>query len=57
MQLAENERVVLTLRTTTKEAALEWFRNRAEEQDRFIEERGYLSGSTEDIAEDRMRDV
>ena len=57
VQVAENERVTLTLQTTTKEAALEWFRKRAEEQDRFVAERGYLTGSTEDIAEDRMRDV
>ncbi len=57
VQVAENERVTLTLQTTSKEAALAWIKRISEDHDRFVTEHGFLSGSTEDIAADRMRDV
>jgi predicted DNA-binding antitoxin AbrB/MazE fold protein len=57
VQLDENERVVLTLKTSRNEEALAWFKRMAEAQDRFVAEHGFLPDSTPDIAEDRMRDV
>jgi predicted DNA-binding antitoxin AbrB/MazE fold protein len=58
LQLPENERVILTVQQqTSKEAALAWIKRVTEAQERFVAERGYLSGVTEDIAADRMRDA
>jgi predicted DNA-binding antitoxin AbrB/MazE fold protein len=57
VQLAENQRVTLTVQPVEREDVKAWLTRVQERHREFIAKHGYLPDSTPDIAEDRMRDV
>jgi predicted DNA-binding antitoxin AbrB/MazE fold protein len=57
VQLAENQRVTLTVQPVEREDVRTWLTRVQDLHSEFIANHGYLPDSTPDIAEDRMRDV
>jgi len=57
VQLAENQRVSLTVQPVEREDVRAWLTRVQQFHREFIAQHGYLPDSTPDIAEDRMRDV
>jgi predicted DNA-binding antitoxin AbrB/MazE fold protein len=56
VQLAENQRVTLTVQPFEPEDVRAWLSRVQEMHRAFFAKHGYLPDSTPDIAEDRMRD-
>lgn len=57
VQLAENQRVTLTIQPVEREDVATWLTRVREMHRQFIAQHDYLPDSTPDIAEVRMRDV